>query len=238
MKKLIAGGVAALAIAAAVPLVATAGHGDRDRGGHGMRGEHHGEHGIRGGHNDGHRGEHGMRGDRGAGGGGHHARIGMTETIETYDADGDGSVTQAEVDAWRASRLSKFDTDGNGQLSLEEYQVLWLDAMHEHMVDQFQAHDDNGDGVVTVDEFGERTSRLVMMRDRNDDGVLNLDDTRRSRRGDGPHMMREAGGMPGGMTPGAISPGGANPGAAGTAGASDAQQAPGAEAEPTVPAQQ
>jgi Ca2+-binding EF-hand superfamily protein len=173
MKKLIAGGIAALALAAAVPLIATAGDDSRDdRGGHGMRGGHHGEHGMRGHHGDGH--------------GGRDARIRMTEMLETYDADGDGSIGQAEVDEWRANRLREFDTDGDGQLSLDEYQALWLDAMRERMVDQFQAHDDDGDGQVTVEEFGERTARLVMMRDRNDDGVLNLDDTRWGGRGDRP----------------------------------------------------
>jgi Ca2+-binding EF-hand superfamily protein len=180
MKKLIAGGITALALAAAVPLVATAGHGERgDDGGHGMRGSHHGEHGMRGGQH----GEHGMRGHYGDHHGGGEARIRLTEMLGTYDADGDGSVTQAEVDEWRANRLREFDADGDGQLSLDEYQALWLDAMRERMVDQFQEHDDDGDGQVTVDEFGERTSRLVMMRDQNEDGVLNLDDTRRGRRG-------------------------------------------------------
>ena len=174
MRKIIAGTAAVLAIAAAVPLVASAGHGER--GGHDMRGGHHGEHGMRG-HHGGH--------------GGHGARLHLQEMLDAYDTDGDGSITQAEVDEWRANRLREFDADGNGQLSLDEYQTLWLDAMHERMVDQFQAHDDDGDGQVTVEEFGERTSRLVTMRDRNEDGVLNLDDTR----------GRRGGGMHGGETP-------------------------------------
>ena len=105
----------------------------------------------------------------------------LIEMIEVYDADGDGAVSQEEIDQWRAERLGQFDADGDGRLSLEEYQALWLDAMRERMVDRFQAHDDDGDGQVTVEEFGERTSRIVLMRDRNGDGVLNLDDARRGR---------------------------------------------------------
>jgi Ca2+-binding EF-hand superfamily protein len=181
MKKILAGTAAALVIAAAIPLVATAGHGDR--GGHGMPDGHGGGHGMRGHHGGEHR-------DSGA-------RLHLQEMLETYDADGDGGVTQSEIDEWRANRLREFDTDGNGQLSLDEYRALWLDAMRERMVDQFQAHDDDGDAQVTADEFGERTSRLVMVHDRNDDGVLNLEDTRGGRGGDRPgDAPQEDGGAP------------------------------------------
>ena len=99
--------------------------------------------------------------------------------IERFDSDGDGSVSQVEIDGVRAARLAEFDTDGDGQLSIAEYEALWLDAMRERMVDKFQAHDNDGDGQVTVEEFTERMSRLVEMRDRNGDGVLNRDDTGR-----------------------------------------------------------
>ncbi len=169
MKKIFAGTVAVVAIAAAVPLVASA-HGDGDRGERGYKGGHHGErHGMRGHHRD---------GPAGRGG-----KVRMIEMIEIYDADGDGSVSQVEIDAWRADRLGQFDANGDGQLSLDEYQALWLDAMRERMVDRFQSHDDDGNGLVTVEEFGERTARIVTMRDRNDDGVLNMDDLRRERGG-------------------------------------------------------
>jgi Ca2+-binding EF-hand superfamily protein len=243
MRKIIAGSVAALAIAAAIPLVATAGSGER--GGQGMRGGHHGEHGMRGHHGE----EHGGR----------RGRLHIQEMLETYDADGDGSIAQAEVDEWRTNRLREFDADSNGQLSLDEYQALWFDAMRERMVDEFQAHDDDGDGQVTVDEFGERTSRLVMMRDRNEDGVLNLDDARRGRHGEDRQVMRgmQGGTMPGmqggtmpGMQGGTMPgmQGGTMPGIQGGAPAADAtetedtsgaQSTPGDEpAQPAAPAQQ
>jgi Ca2+-binding EF-hand superfamily protein len=100
----------------------------------------------------------------------------MEMLLETYDANGDGGVTQEEIDSVRAARLSEFDTDQDSQLNLEEYQALWLDAMRERMVDQFQRHDDDGDGVVTAEEFGQDLANIVDRRDRNDDGVLNADD--------------------------------------------------------------
>ncbi len=113
----------------------------------------------------------------------------MLDLIEVYDQDGDDKITQAEIDKVRADRLAEFDGDGNGKLSLQEYEALWLDAMRERMIDRFQSHDDDGDGQVTVGEFSKQTSRLVIRRDRNADGAISLEDTRHADRG--PHRMRD-----------------------------------------------
>lgn len=99
--------------------------------------------------------------------------------FERFDADEDGTLTQDEVNQVRAEQLATFDADGDGSLSLEEYEALWLEAMRERMVDRFQAHDDDGDGVVTGDEFGERTNRLVQRFDRDGDGTITLDEMQR-----------------------------------------------------------
>ena len=102
--------------------------------------------------------------------------------FEAYDANGDGTLTQAEIEEVRQSRLTEFDRDGDGSLSLEEYQALWMDAMRERMVDRFQSHDDDGDGLVTSEEFAEPFDRLVSRLDRNDDGELTSDEMRRRHR--------------------------------------------------------
>jgi Ca2+-binding EF-hand superfamily protein len=116
-------------------------------------------------------------------GGGHG---GGMRFFEQFDANQDGRITQAEIDEVRRSRLTEFDQNGDGSLTLEEYQALWLDAMRERMVDQFQAHDDDGDGMVTAEEFGERYDRMVSRLDTDDDGEVTLDEMRRrgDRRGD------------------------------------------------------
>lgn len=106
-------------------------------------------------------------------------RRGIENLMATYDANGDEQITQEEIDAFRATRLAEFDTDKDGSLSLEEYQALWLDAYRERMVDNFQRHDDDGDGLVTSAEFGEDQSKMVARLDRNDDGVLTIEDRRR-----------------------------------------------------------
>lgn len=120
-------------------------------------------------------------------GGGHHEMGGHrghdTDMMAFFDADKDGRLTQDEIDTVRAGQLEKFDADGDGTLSLAEYQALWLDAMRERMVDRFQDHDADGDGRVTGAEFGRRFAEMVRYMDSNGDGVLDAEDMRRHHRG-------------------------------------------------------
>jgi Ca2+-binding EF-hand superfamily protein len=109
---------------------------------------------------------------------GHHGG-GATRLFEQFDANQDGRLTQAEIDQVRQSRLGEFDQNRDGSLSLEEYQALWMDAMRESMVDRFQAHDDDGDGMVTAEEFSEPFDRIVSRLDQNGDGELTADEMRR-----------------------------------------------------------
>jgi Ca2+-binding EF-hand superfamily protein len=50
--------------------------------------------------------------------------------------------------------------------------------MRERMVDRFQAHDDDGDGLVTAEEFGEPFTRMLSRLDENGDGELSRDELR------------------------------------------------------------
>ena len=110
--------------------------------------------------------------------GGHHGRHFET-MLEIYDNDGDGKLTQAEIDNGRAERLAEFDGDGDQALDLEEYQALWLDSMNARMVDRFQHLDEDGDGTVTLAEFTEHTENIVARKDRNGDGALSYEDRKR-----------------------------------------------------------
>jgi Ca2+-binding EF-hand superfamily protein len=123
-------------------------------------------------------GGYGM-GGYGMGGYGGGGRGGMYGVMLGFDANEDGKLTQEEIDQGRANQLKKFDKDGDGMLSLAEYEALWLDVMHERMVDRFQQHDADGDGQVTAEEFGERFDNMVKYMDSNDDGVIDESDMRR-----------------------------------------------------------
>ncbi|MEL7088498.1 MAG: hypothetical protein AAGL98_08685, partial [Planctomycetota bacterium] len=122
-----------------------------------------------------------------------HSRGGarMRSLLNQYDTDEDGRVTQEEIDTARSEALGKFDANSDGSLTIEEYEALWLDAMRERMVDRFQAHDDDGDGVVTVEEFNEEFSGIVDRFDRNDDGALSEEDRQRREMRGGRDRERE-----------------------------------------------
>jgi Ca2+-binding EF-hand superfamily protein len=115
---------------------------------------------------------------------GHHAAHGGSNMLETFDTNGDGQLTQAEINSFRSERHAKFDADGNGTLSLQEYEALWLDAYRERMVDEFQRHDDDGNGLVTTEEFNDPFANMVTRMDRNDDGILSGEELRPKRHRD------------------------------------------------------
>lgn len=131
-------------------------------------GMHHGGHG--GGH-------HGMRHGERRHGGGH-----MLRMLESFDANDDGKLSQAEIDQARGERLSSFDADKDQSLTLGEYEQLWLDAMRERMVDRFQDLDADGDAKVTAEEFQRPFAKVVRHMDRNEDGVVDRGDFERRRR--------------------------------------------------------
>ena len=157
-KLLIAAGLVALAGTAAVTGVGYA-RSDGHQGGWGAHGGPYAGH-----HAKGHQGRH------------HGGR--MHKMMKRFDTDGDGKLTQAEIDQSREANLAKFDGNQDGQLSLAEFEALWLDFMRERMVDRFQDLDANGDAVVTLEEYKEPFEAIVVRMDRNGDGALSRDDKR------------------------------------------------------------
>lgn len=125
-------------------------------------------------HKHGARGGDAMSGERG----GH--RRGM-RLMQRFDTNGDLQITQDEIDSVQATRFALGDSNADNVVTLDEFQVIWMQDNRQRMVDRFQALDDNGDGRVTVEEFNERASMLIAVMDRNGDGVLSRED--RPRRG-------------------------------------------------------
>lgn len=103
--------------------------------------------------------------------------------LERFDRSGDGQVSQEDIIAVRGERLATFDTDGDGVLSLAEYELLWLDAMQPRMVRSFQRLDADGDAMVTVDEFQEPFAGMVARLDADGDGLINATELRETMRG-------------------------------------------------------
>ena len=100
------------------------------------------------------RGERGDRGDRMRGHRGPMGPMGMIGPMLTagFDADADGVVTQAELDAGLAALVTKYDADGDGTLSLDEFAGLHAELMRPMTVRAFQWIDADGDGALSAAE--------------------------------------------------------------------------------------
>ena len=113
-----------------------------------------------------------------------HRDMMMRERLNEADSDGDGKATKAEIKTKQEANLAKYDTNNDGQLSLEEYKPLWIERHNRRIVRSFQFLDANGNGQVSDAEYKRVIDWIVARMDRNEDGVISKDDLkRRHRRG-------------------------------------------------------
>ena len=166
MKKRTKLAIGAAGLAATIALAGVGLSNAHDRWSGGGQGGYHGQDF----HGDGMHGKHGRHGKRGKM---------MRRMMEQFDANGDGSLTQVEIDQGRTEQLAKYDSDQDGNLSLEEFEALWLEMLRPRMVDRFQDLDEDGDSKVTSAEFLDPFANVVERHDRNGDGVLSRDDRRK-----------------------------------------------------------
>ena len=110
--------------------------------------------------------------DRGFGRGGEMLQNIMVEV----DADKNGSITQAEINAFRNAKVAAADTTKDGALNLDEFAAAYNELMRSKMVDAFQNFDEDGNGSITGAELDTRFGDVVAKMDRNGDGVLNKAD--------------------------------------------------------------
>lgn len=93
------------------------------------------------------------------------------------DADGDGKVTQAELDAHFAAHFATIDTDGNGTLSAEELaaeaQGKNAERMAKRTARMMERMDANGDGVLSLEEMQPKNGDKMFARlDTDGDGAI------------------------------------------------------------------
>ena len=102
--------------------------------------------------------------------------VSAMEMFEAVDADGDGKLTQAEIDKLRNDLHAAHDADGDGNLDLEEFAGLWHETTRPLTVRTFQMLDTDGDAVVTRAEYDRPLAGIVERLDRDGDGGLSMRD--------------------------------------------------------------
>ena len=95
------------------------------------------------------------------------------------DANADDKITQSEIDAARADRRAKYDRNGDGELTLQEFTGLWSEMTEPLKVRGFQFLDSDGNGKISKSEIDQRLAGIVKRFDRNGDGALSMEDRRR-----------------------------------------------------------
>ncbi len=95
-------------------------------------------------------------------------------SFEAFDTDGDGRITQAEIDALRAARFAEVDTDGDNQVSRDEFIAHSAKQAAERAGGMFDRMDADGDGMLSRDMAEQRIpGRGILARlDTDGDGVV------------------------------------------------------------------
>lgn len=97
----------------------------------------------------------------------------------TLDTDGDGALTEADLEARIAARFAQADADGSGGLSATEMvamaEIIRQEQMAARMARALSRVDDSGDGELQLDELQARAPAAVHLFDRVDadnDGAI------------------------------------------------------------------
>lgn len=95
-----------------------------------------------------------------------------------FDADGNGSVTVEEIEAFRAARFAELDADGNGQVSRQEFMDHAAARAGERAGAMFDRMDVDGDGTLSRDAIearrgsGPDAGRMIERFDADGDGAV------------------------------------------------------------------
>jgi Ca2+-binding EF-hand superfamily protein len=101
----------------------------------------------------------------------------LLQMFDTIDADKDGKLTEAEIEAHRAADFAAADTNSDKVLSAEELTVQHLARMTKMATDRtakmIERMDDNGDGTLSAEEMTQTVEEQRFARlDRDEDGAI------------------------------------------------------------------
>ncbi|MFZ1347367.1 MAG: hypothetical protein WBB13_10130 [Tabrizicola sp.] len=122
-----------------------------------------------------------QKGEMGMGGPGEGRGAMLTEMFDTMDADKDGKLTYAEMEAHRKAEFAAADTNGDGVLSPEELSARALARFQEKLAERTQrmldTMDNDGNGSLSEAEMGEGPGMRNFARiDADNDGFVTRDE--------------------------------------------------------------
>jgi Ca2+-binding EF-hand superfamily protein len=105
----------------------------------------------------------------------------MLEMFDSIDADKDGKLTEAELQAHRAAEFATADANSDGVLSAEELTAKHLARLTEMAADRttrmIDNLDENGDGSLSAEEMDPSVRERGFARmDRDDDGAISKEE--------------------------------------------------------------
>lgn len=119
----------------------------------------------------------------GPGGGGKH---GPKVDFETLDADGNGEVTKAELQALDQARFATVDSDGDGKLSRDEMIAEAQRRAEDRVSDMIERFDKDADGALSLAEMPKPRrrgsgDRIFDMMDADDSGGVTREEFEEAR---------------------------------------------------------
>ncbi len=122
-------------------------------------------------------------------------RDGHHMPFEQIDADGDGKITQSELQGVAAARFAKADGDGDGFLTQTELEKAGQERAQKRAAKMIEHMDGDGDGKIALAEMKPRRDPLRMFDriDADGDGAISkaeFDAAHEKRKGKGRHSSK------------------------------------------------
>ena len=89
-----------------------------------------------------------------------------------FDMNGDGAVSQDEVNAWRDAHFASLDTDGDGLVSRDEMIAVATARVEERVDANFAYRDLDEDGMLSQNELMGRGTPMFDRLDTDGDGLV------------------------------------------------------------------
>jgi Ca2+-binding EF-hand superfamily protein len=116
-----------------------------------------------------------------------HGRGASGRFMMFFDANHDNMVTIEELNTAAKERFEKMDADGNGAVTMDEFQAYIRARKAEHQQKYFSNIDSNSDGNLSKEEFIQYREKMAEQRfqnlDANNDGMVSKDEFLAHKRG-------------------------------------------------------